>query len=71
MKLTTLENYVTEQTHEDVRNIFDEGWYDLILEYLGMKGYEISQEDAQYIIDNGFLLEDFETDDGDSILIRE
>ena len=35
-----------------------------------MKGYEITKQDAQYIIDNGFFLEDFEIEDEWNILGR-
>ena len=69
MKLTNLKDYV-ENNNKCLDNeyYFIETFYNLVSDYLGMTGYEITKQDAQYIIDNGFLLEDFE--DNWDIIVR-
>ena len=71
MKLTNLKDYV-ENNNKCLDNeyYFIETFYNLVSDYLGMTGYEITKQDAQYIIDNGFLLEDFEIEDEWNILVR-
>ena len=66
MVLTSLKDYVENNS----KCLDTETFYNLVGDYLGMKGYEITKQDAQYIIDNGFLLEDFEIEDEWSILVR-
>ena len=69
MKLTNLKDYVENNMNGEEYD-FVETFYNLVGDYLGMKGYEITRQDAQYIIDNGFLLEDFEIEDEWNILVR-
>ena len=69
MKLTNLKDYVENNMNEKEYD-FVETFYNLVGDYLGMKGYEITKQDAQYIIDNGFLLEDFEIEDEWNIIVR-
>ena len=69
MKLTNLKDYVENNMNEKEYD-FVETFYNLVGDYLGMKGYEITEQDAQYIIDNGFLLEDFEIEAEWNILVR-
>ena len=69
MKLTNLKDYVENNMNGEEYD-FVETFYNLVGDYLGMKGYEITEQDAQYIIDNGFLLEDFEIEAEWNILVR-
>lgn len=63
MKLTTLEDYIKENVSETTPIEYqNEEFCCNVLDYLGMKGYEITKDDETFLQNNGYSTGDFDND---------
>lgn len=67
--MTSLQKFIEENIDYKKDHIFySESFGNLVFDYLGSTGYEITKQDEKYLVESGYSVGDFE-DDGYEILV--
>lgn len=69
--MENLKSFIEENIdYEKDHMFYNESFCNLVFDYLGSMGYEITKQDEEYLRANGYSVEDFEEDEYKILVVK-